>query len=249
VSERSRRVPTPINGAEAEYHLGYVEKALQAETEAERRSALGGGLLFFGHRFLWTLGYLREQSDDDATLVALDEEAQTLFILWLNGEPLSDRADDRDRRADAAIMMLEEYTTPVVREKAARALLALPEADPRRDLSRIHDALVGALDGYREEADPDGELRVIAELVEHDLELGEHQLVAPAVGGCGLEPAVAFLPLVPGRVEGRGRHEADATEACNIRGRARTARPPRGSARRARTRDARARRRRGRAGI
>jgi len=36
---------------------------------------------------------------------------------------------------------------------------------------------------------------------------------APAVTGGSLEAAMAFLPLVSGRVEGRRRHYADATSA------------------------------------
>ena len=183
-------MPQTIDENEARQQIAYIQQALGASTQEERNAALAGGLLNFGPRFLSSLSYLAEESDGDAGWTALLDETVQLFGAWLNGQRLSDRADEDVRRARAGAMALEQSDDAAFfREKAALAQLALPERHPERNVEQASEALFAALADARADGDVDAEIRVAGELIDHGLEPPEgwDELIAPALALEGAE--------------------------------------------------------------
>ncbi len=175
----------PIDVAEAENHARYVRAALLAESDEERRAALGEGLLLFGTRFAHTLSILTEQEVQSPNRFApLRDEAAELFTSWATGTRLTDRADEDERRAAMMAEFAEE--NPAIGAIAADAILALDEGNPKRDLARVRTLMeryVEAGDG-----EPDTELRAINVLFE--VEPTDAELEELLARGAQLEPSV-----------------------------------------------------------
>src|SRR5262249_55243308 len=128
-----------ITGPEAEAQLRYVERALKAESKDERQVALADGLLTFGVRFVMFCMMLDEQAAAGSGFVReAGQELMVLFVAWLKGKELSTRADEPERRALAALQLLDGNSgLSNLTHYAAQAILALPESHPMRDLEKV----------------------------------------------------------------------------------------------------------------
>ena len=109
----------------------------------------------------------------DAWLEAEDEdEALSVLLDWLDGAQLTERADEADRRLDAAddlVDMLGDEVSSVHRFHA-RAVLALPPGHERRDVAAAVVALYEHLDA---EQDAEEVVYTIAALLDADEDLLE----------------------------------------------------------------------------
>jgi hypothetical protein len=107
----------------------------------------------------------------DAWLEAEDEDAAlSLLLEWLDGAQLTERADEADRRLEAADDLLDMLgdEVPAVHRYHARAVLALPEGHERRDAG----AAIAALFEHLEAAtDADEIVYTIAGLLDADEDL------------------------------------------------------------------------------
>jgi len=142
----------PIGAAEARAQLVYVQRALEATDDDERLAALGDAYLEFGHRFGFGLAYLagleRDAGIEDGPMARIQDEGEDLFLRWLAGRRISDRADEPERRAHAARLVLG-LAGPGLERIAAMAVLELPEGHPDRDVDAARDALVRSLERAR----------------------------------------------------------------------------------------------------
>lgn len=144
----------PISGPEAEAQLRYVERALKAGSEDERRAALADGLLAFGNRFVLVWMELSRMADGAEVFRQTAEDVQILFVSWLKGQDLTTRADERERRALAALQLLDgDEHFQHLAHYAAQAILALTESHPLRDVDRVRAAVRGQLLRYRGQRD------------------------------------------------------------------------------------------------
>lgn len=171
----------PISEAEASAQLPYIERALGAATPDERRSALVDALLAFGHRFGYALQYLAESSKEadgqDDRFEQLAEEFQGLLESWLGREQLTDRADENERRAAAAVAVAKE--SPALGGLAAQIVLALPEGNPQRDVGLVRQLLEAYQTAEGETPSAETELSALARLI--DLEQPEEAALAERV--------------------------------------------------------------------
>src|SRR5262245_20467550 len=118
-----------ITGPEAEAQLRYVERVLKAPNEDERRTAFADGLLTFGVRFVMLWMLLDEQAGEGSTFFGeTGEELMVLFVGWLKGKQVSTRADEPERRALAALQVLEAPSLANLTHYAAQAILELPDS-------------------------------------------------------------------------------------------------------------------------
>src|SRR5688572_5999273 len=138
-----------ITGPEAEAQLRFIERAIQAAGDDERRAALADGLLAFGPRFVMLCRLLLEQASGAALFQQITDEVQLLFVSWMKGRDLTSRADEPERRAQAAMLLLEGDDFADLAHYAAQAILELPEGHPRRDVEKARGAVRAQLDRYR----------------------------------------------------------------------------------------------------
>src|SRR5262249_37388289 len=93
-----------ITGPEAEAQLRYVERAIKAASDDERKAALSDGLLAFGVRFVMLWELLEQRAAADSGFIhETGERVMLLFVAWLKGKTLTARADEPERRALAAL--------------------------------------------------------------------------------------------------------------------------------------------------
>ena len=132
-----------ITGPEAEAQLRYVERALKAGSKDEREAALADGLLTFGARFVMLWIMLGKETGAWSGFVhETGPEVLILFAAWLKGKRLSARADEPERRALAALQVLDGNSgLDNFTHYAAQAILALPESHPLRDVDKIRVAV------------------------------------------------------------------------------------------------------------
>src|SRR5262249_14195786 len=95
-----------------EAHVSYTQKALEARTTKERDQALLEGLLHFGLTFLNALEYFiqlaRERGSSRlGSIQDLKEETISLLLKWLNGERMTERSDEDERRIEIAKVILK----------------------------------------------------------------------------------------------------------------------------------------------
>jgi CHAT domain-containing protein len=142
-----------ITGPEIGAQLQYVKRAIEAASDEERQTALADGLLAFGFRFvrLWSL--LIEQAGDPAAFDDLAEETRVLFVSWMKGNDITSRADEPERRALAALQLLDSDVGRDLRHYAARAILQLPESHPMRDVNKVRAAVRAQLADFQARGD------------------------------------------------------------------------------------------------
>jgi CHAT domain-containing protein len=175
-----------IDVDEAQHQAVLARRALVATDDGEREAALGEGLWRYGDRFIGMLAY--GASEDHATFQPLLDESIELFAHWLNGKSLTDRADEPERRAHAAREFFEASGTEWVRRLAAKAVLALPEGHPERDVDWARGLLLEHLEFCRRQGSSDV-LYAIGELVDKDLLPGEQVDALLAEGFAKLDEA------------------------------------------------------------
>jgi len=164
-----------------------VGRARAAASDAERESILVEGLLAHGAGFPDQVAELGED---------LEEEAYSLLGRWLDGEVLTERADEAELRLRAGEQLLEEAiggplpelppasdpaaiegviseladaTEPMVLQLAAVPIACLPEGHADRDLLRARVYLLAAQRGAEERGDAGQQLLPITALLAHDL--------------------------------------------------------------------------------
>ncbi len=144
--------------------------ALNVSTAGEVREILGKAIVQFGHHFLFTVRDLSavdsSSGSTDRRWKDLDDAATQRFVEWLNGDRLTRRVDEDDRRAVAAYQMLDLLGGERIPVRlVAKVIVALPEGHPLRDTVRAR-ALV---DDYlaQDDIDPDTRLMTLALLAGH----------------------------------------------------------------------------------
>ena len=143
-----------ITDDEVDAQLRYVERVLSAADDNERKAALADGLLAFGVRFIALWDQLVAQAADPEDFQQTAIDLRVLFVGWLKGRDLTARADERERRALAALQVLDDgpeffdYT-----HYAAEAILELPESHPTRDVERVRTAVRAQLHHYQKQGD------------------------------------------------------------------------------------------------
>jgi CHAT domain-containing protein len=178
----------PIDVGEAKSQLGYVRRAIGAPSDAERRAELIEGLLAFGLRFMQMLGYLartEEEEGRDSVIRPLADELSEIFSQWLGGTDITERADEDERRAVVAAEVADQ--NPALGALAARAILALPDDSPARDVERARALLQRYIEAGGD--DPDSELGAIRVLVGIE-GADDSELEALLARGVELEPQV-----------------------------------------------------------
>jgi tetratricopeptide (TPR) repeat protein len=163
-----------------------VGRARAATTEEARQAILVDGMLAHG------AGFPGEVADVDADL---EDKAYSLLGRWLNGEVLTERADEADLRLRAGQELLEgtsgpppelppnadlatlenvtatlaQTAEPMVLQFAAVPIACLPEGHPKRDLLRARVYLLAAREGALARGDRELQLLPITAMLEHDL--------------------------------------------------------------------------------
>jgi hypothetical protein len=130
---------SPLEQEELEQFV-FIGQALAAATQEEQHQVVAAALLRFGYRFISML-----QGRDRPAFKQLRELSDEQFRLWLAGVNLSHREDERERRATAALEVLQSEDRYRFAVLAAEALLNLPEGHPKRDLTMIRPVLEAAL--------------------------------------------------------------------------------------------------------
>lgn len=158
---------TDVSKAELEQHMQLARRAFLASDDGARRAALGEGLWRYGVRFVIVLHlFSRERPEVFGPLV---DATRSLFPRWLNGESLTNRADEPERRAYAARELMESGRFPSMRPLAASAVLALPAGHPQRDDEWARRLLDVHLAQARRERDTEALLETICALLDHEL--------------------------------------------------------------------------------
>jgi CHAT domain-containing protein/tetratricopeptide (TPR) repeat protein len=154
-----------IGQAEAAEHLPHIEKAFGMEDPDARRPILVAATLRFGIRFGWSLEYLVEHATGSTRerLELLSSEALGVLLAWVGGEQLSDRADEDERRARAALDLLDQ--SDGMARLASMAVGKLPENHPLRDETRIAAAMERQLAALKADNDLEGLVLTIMELL------------------------------------------------------------------------------------
>ncbi|HEY4303082.1 MAG TPA: CHAT domain-containing protein [Gemmatimonadaceae bacterium] len=144
MSETDETSTDLIDTREAEQQLVFIRRALDAADEVGQRQIIGEALLRFGPRFSGSLSYVVSIAEGDSQIQfqELLDLTIDIFVDWMTGTVLSDREDEIERRAAAALDILrnEDGAGRLVRI-AAEALLELPKGHPRRDLGEIRSRL------------------------------------------------------------------------------------------------------------
>ena len=150
----SQPLEDAINAQEAREQSAFIARALGTDNQAEQDQILVEALLRFGGRFLQGLNYcVSLVSEDSKTRCEeLNERALDLFLRWLAGEKLTDREDERERRAAAALHALGVGGSGMAR-LAVEALLGLPEGHPKRNLSAIRARIEERIEQSRHDAE------------------------------------------------------------------------------------------------
>lgn len=125
-----------INTREMTAMLAYMEKAVGAGTEQERDDILSAGIVAWGREFINVLSYAAEQHPDP--WAPMMDAANARFARWLGGAKLTDRADEDERRALAALEVAD--LSPSLARLPVEALRRLPGDHPLR-LARLDAAL------------------------------------------------------------------------------------------------------------
>src|SRR5262245_4147300 len=156
----------PIDAREAREQIVFIRDALAATDPDEQRQIVANALLRFGIRFCTGLNYGASIAPDEtrAELEQLNDLAGDLFPRWLLGEDLTDREDEPERRAAAALEALQIGGSGIAR-LAAEALLKLPEGHPKRDLAAIRSMLEERLESNRREGEWEDALSTAASLI------------------------------------------------------------------------------------
>ncbi|MEA3277098.1 MAG: CHAT domain-containing protein [Pseudomonadota bacterium] len=175
--------PQPIDEDEAKGHIVYLRTILEADNADERKAPLAEAFLRYGLRFIISLQYLKQEEGDPgaAKFGAILDESHEMFLEWLAGERISDRADEPERRAVAAKMVLDAGLEDLKR-LAAQAILALPEGHPLRDEDAAKKTLIELYDDALRTGDATLQILVIRSLIEYNLASPERQLDLIAEG-------------------------------------------------------------------
>ena len=168
--------PEAIDEQEAMEHAQIIKNALQAGTSDERRVALMDGFLKFGPRILMTLGYMERIGDP--TFHDFASEASNLFLRWLTGVRLTPRADEDERRALVANMLLGMGGIMVKMQRiAALSVLSLPDGHPMRDEVKALQGLYNYIAQCKENNDVEGHLLALGNILSKGLEPLDRNLI------------------------------------------------------------------------
>jgi CHAT domain-containing protein len=135
----AKRVPPAVSDTEWLVQVAHAERAARAATSDDLYAALADAAVTFGHRFGLALESLaktagrEEQTENPYTV--LTRAFQLVFASWLSGQRLTPRADERERRVEAALALAAD--DPIFAPLAANVLLHLPAGHPKRDLALI----------------------------------------------------------------------------------------------------------------
>lgn len=163
-----------ISAEELTQHAEFIADAANAETEHARLSVLAEALVRFGTRFLDTLR--RAAMAAGSPFIELCNEAALLFARWIAGVRLTDRSDEPERRARAALLLLDYpglEQLAFLQRVAAATVLALPKGHQERDAERARDVLLAYLRRSGENGDANEQVRTIYVLLNHWLEFPE----------------------------------------------------------------------------
>lgn len=189
-----------IDEDEMDHHFAYLQRVAVAPEETERRTILAEGFMEFGPRLLSSAGHFVKYCDsvlvDPRTSSDLREglesqregletlrEAYSTFMDWLGGISFTERADEADRRARVGMMVLDEMGLAGLARRAVRAVLALPDAHPDRNVEWARDTIVAHLHRSRLRGEPDEIVETIATIISNDLVHEEQALRLIAEGG------------------------------------------------------------------
>jgi CHAT domain-containing protein len=137
------RADAPIGAAEMKSMMGYAAMAVKETDEKKRRRILSNAILEFGFRFLYVIDKIHRQTPEDMKELTalLQDQLSDVFASWLGGEQLTDRADEDERRAAAAMDALEAGGLGLIR-LAAEAILRLPVDHPLRNMDFLRTKLL-----------------------------------------------------------------------------------------------------------
>lgn len=167
-----------IGEDEAKHQWVYIKKALDSQTAEDRQKALGEGFMHFGMRFMFSLDNIVTAGVGGKIFKDLLAEAQELFMSWLTGRKFTNRADEDERRAKVAAMIIQMAGEmgPLFDRIAALAILKLPEGHVERNVTLAHQALLRNLERCRADGNPDGQVLTIHHLLRYDLEPTDRSL-------------------------------------------------------------------------
>lgn len=159
-----------VSGAEVHNLWPYVERALDAHSDEDRRRAIADGLVSWGMAWATTLRDAADQvqgTPREAEFRRLRDESWDLGIAWLGGSRLSTRADEPDRLEAFSRQLI--HFSPGLARLRARAILKLPADHPRRDLREAARLLDEAERHAKDTGDEDFLLAVRAMRLKYDL--------------------------------------------------------------------------------
>jgi hypothetical protein len=145
--------------------LNYLERALSADNDADRDAALDDGLVAWDMQFVQLLRYAAGQSE---AMQPLAERGMERFTRWLAGLRLTQRADEDERRALAAVNAAT--MKPALSRLAVESLEGLPAEHPFR---RIHlgsplNVLRRRLKELKKSGSTDDVLRTLSALIDQE---------------------------------------------------------------------------------
>ena len=178
--------PEEIDFDEIRGQFPHVTALLGAPDTATQRVAAAEGFMTFGPRFLFLLAHALQSPLDSSgepaagaetaiavaereNMIARLEAVDVWFLDWLKGERFTERADEPERRAAAAAVVLDELRLAGLTRIAVGAILALPHDHPQRDLEGARLALLAHLNRCRILRDHSTALSTIGDLLTHGL--------------------------------------------------------------------------------
>lgn len=159
----------PLDGPEAANHSIFTEKALEAQTDEERRQALVQGLMRFGGRYLRSLFDIAQMCNNQGIIQDLANTTADLLMEWLDGKQLTEQADEDERRAGCALAILKAPRSKGAWTLASRAIMALPVGHKRRDVHLVRRSLLACFDEAQANDDVDEQAAVIGALLSYQL--------------------------------------------------------------------------------
>jgi CHAT domain-containing protein len=165
--------PAPLIGKEeVERQWVHVQAVLEADTPEARQAAMVEGLLRFGLRYyrIWQqLVSMLDGDDRQPRFREAADECLVLMIRWLKGNTLTGRPDEDERRALAAMAMLEEGPEFwQISHYCVQSLLTLQKGHALRNERFARNVLRAQLRRYRLETSESSrlfELAAIGELL------------------------------------------------------------------------------------
>ncbi len=149
-----------------------IQQSMTGLTPEQLRASTIEGILRHGRTFGNTLATLAALLDHQGPLQEQFEQSRLLYVHWLAGARLTDRADEDELRVNELVSVMNEGGDQYagLARIATQAVLALPRDHPLRDLAQVGHALLGHIVWCETNGQPDLEVLSISDLLNLTLE-------------------------------------------------------------------------------